>query len=149
MKYFAQQNFSGFKNHIIIIDIDGTLTATTKADVSEVSIKKITELNKHNEVYICSNSPTPGRNEEVAKKVGARIIHPRRKKPSRQIMRDVKNPKKKPILVIGDKYWTDGRFANHIGAKFLKVRRIEIPTDYFFVKLIHRFDDFVSKIFEK
>ncbi len=149
MKYFTQQDFSKIKNHIIIIDIDGTLTASNKSHVSKTAIKQIAQLKKHNEVYICSNKMAPHRNELVAKTVKAKSLQTRYKKPSKKVMRFVKNPKKKPILVIGDKYWTDGRFANQIKGEFLKVKRVELPTDLFAIKLIHKFDDFISKIFEK
>ena len=149
MKYFPQQNFSNLKNHIVIVDIDGTLTDSDKSDMSQATIKKITALKKHNEIYICSNSPDQKRNKLVAKLVKAHFLQSPYKKPNPKIIDFIENTKQKPIIVIGDQYWTDGRFAKYIDAKFIKVKRIKSPGNRPYVKLIHKFDDLMAKIFEK
>jgi hypothetical protein len=51
-----------------------------------------------------------------------------------------------PIVVIGDKYLTDGRFANNVKATFVKVRRIIGTTEGLNVRIAYWIDDLMYRI---
>ena len=45
------------------------------------------------------------------------------------------------LIIIGDKILTDGLFARHIGATFIKVERYKSKKDRLITKIIYRLDD--------
>jgi len=72
--------------------------------------------------------------------LGLKIADMKHKKPSKKILETihVKNPRR--IVVIGDKFLTDGLFAKRIGAKFLMVKRKLSFNEPLLVKAINFID---------
>ncbi|MDP2624836.1 MAG: HAD-IIIA family hydrolase [Candidatus Peregrinibacteria bacterium] len=147
-KFFFDLGVEDLKNKLIILDIDGTLTHDRLAKLEDKTVAKVQELKKHNEIYLCSNRNNHDRNKQVAKEVGVEYLHTNIRKPRKGIMALVPNHEGKDLLVIGDKFLTDGLFARRIGGKFIKVKRIASPNDRLTTRTINWIDDLISKFFK-
>lgn len=141
MKYFSDINTEEIKDRLIILDIDGTIIADGEEIVGERAIAKINDLKRNNKVYLFSNKGNTERNKKIFSTAGISYINSTRRKPSKKVLDSVKNGEKLPILIVGDKFLTDGLFAKNIGADFLKVRRITSVKDDLFFKFLYMFDD--------
>ncbi|MBT5015947.1 hypothetical protein HN748_00045 [Candidatus Peregrinibacteria bacterium] len=147
MKPFAKTDLSKAKGFFVLLDIDGTLTYDSGVKMSEGIQKKVKELKKNNEIFLCSNRNNHQRNWQVAKILGVKYLETNHRKPSQKILKTFKT--KKPLLVIGDKFLTDGMFAKRIGAKLIMVERIRSQKETWISKLIYGIDDFYAKLFMK
>ncbi|OGF64221.1 hypothetical protein A2661_00555 [Candidatus Giovannonibacteria bacterium RIFCSPHIGHO2_01_FULL_45_24] len=127
---FFEELDTPWSSATIFLDIDGTLRPDGDREMSPEVLKKLAELKAKNEVHLISN-----------KSNGA-------KKPSREAAEGVDIAGKK-VVVIGDKFLTDGLFAKNIGAEFIKVRRKISGRENFFVKVTYLIDDFISSILWK
>lgn len=137
------------KNSIIILDIDGTITAT-RSNVIEKNIQNvILGLKKNNSVYLCSNSKIGERNSKMAKMLNVFFLETPFKKPNKKILKFLHNSEEKPLIVIGDKLLTDGIFSKRIKAKFIKVKRIRGNQELLSEKIYFVVDDLVSKFILK
>lgn len=154
MKTFQTLNPKRIRNHVIFLDVDGTLTHDGAVEVDARSLKIIEELKKGNTIYLCSNRKKHARNEAIALKADIPYLKTSMRKPNKKIIelihqKDKKNQKE--FLVIGDKWMTDGLFAKNIGAKLLMVKRLRSPKDWWPVKLSYWLDDLLNRLgfFEK
>lgn len=147
MKAFSELNLEHIRDSIILLDIDGTLTADGKTDIDAATIQNIRRLQTNNAVYLCSNHRNSKRNQTIARRIGASYLDARWPKPSRSILNYIPDSRKKPIVVIGDKFLTDRLFAKRIGATFIKVKRLSDASDRWLIKILYRVDDFFSKSF--
>lgn len=109
------------------MDMDGTLRPDEDLEMSSEVLNKLEELKAKNEVHLTSNK-------------GNKI-----KKPSRKAAEGVDLEDKK-VIVIGDKFLTDGLFAKNIGAEFIKVKRKISGKEALFVKITYLIDDLAWKI---
>lgn len=147
MKYFAELSTEHIKGYLIFLDIDGTLTHERLSAIEAGTIQKVNELKKNNDVYLCSNSRDHRRNRKVADHTQVEYIKTNLRKPNRKILDLIKNPDKKPFMVIGDKFITDGLFARSIGGTFIKVRTVSTYRDGIFMTVVGLIDDLIYKLF--
>ncbi|OGF62464.1 hypothetical protein A2926_01920 [Candidatus Giovannonibacteria bacterium RIFCSPLOWO2_01_FULL_44_40] len=112
---------------VIFLDVDGTLRPDGENDMSPEVLRKLDELKTKNTVHLVSNQDGKA------------------KKPSRKVA-DGTDIAGKKVIVIGDKFLTDGLFAKNIGAEFIKVRRKISGRESFFVKITYLMDDLAWKI---
>jgi predicted HAD superfamily phosphohydrolase YqeG len=115
--------------------------------VEEGIIKQISELKKHNDIVLCSNRNDHNRNGQVAGLTKVPYLHTNLRKPSKRILQLIKNQDKKPLMVIGDKFLTDGLFARGIKAKFIKVKRLTSHRDGLLTQLVYGLDNLAFKLF--
>jgi predicted HAD superfamily phosphohydrolase YqeG len=148
MKLFAELDPSKIKGYFIMLDIDGTLAHDRLSAVEEAIVKQVAALKKNNHIVLVSNRNDHNRNKKVAEMTKVDYLHTNIRKPSRRILKLIKNEGKRPLLMIGDKFLTDGLFAKRVGAKFIKVKRLESHRDSKSLKLINGFDDLVYKFFK-
>lgn len=141
MKTFEDLNTGEVKNHVIILDIDGTLTSDGNSKLSIGVLKKVKHLSKNNRIILFSNKKNHERNREIADICGVEYLQTKLKKPSKAILELIKDLNDKKVLVIGDKFLTDETFAKRISAEFIKVKRVESKNDRFITKLTYIFDD--------
>ena len=126
MRLFSATDFSTYKQHEIILDIDGTLVPDGGEVFAGEVINQVRELAEHNTVHLCSNGGREERDKKFAKLTGATWLSSTAGKPSVKV---VKNsiPFDQPILVIGDKLLTDGLLAKRLkNARFIKVKRLSV-----------------------
>lgn len=141
--FFKDTDFDQIKNKTILLDIDGTLVSDGSLDLEELVVKKLEALAKKNEIYLCSNKKDHSRNEQLAKKLGFHYLRSNLRKPNKKLLSHIPERTHGSFCVIGDKYFTDGRFAKRIGCDFIKVRSIVSKKDPWWVKLTYTLDAFL------
>lgn len=141
--FFSELNTAGIKNKIIILDIDGTLVADSERVISLKTLAKIDELKQNNQVYLSTNSRSIERNKRIESQTRLQIIGKKHKKPNRKILEEIGYVNHENIVVIGDKFLTDGLFGKNIGARFTKVKRITKANDRAVIKIINWVDDLI------
>lgn len=124
---FFEEISAPWEGAVIFLDVDGTLRPDGGEGFEQKVSEKLEGLKAKNTVYLVSN------------KTGAA------KKPGRKVADGV-DLKDKQVIVIGDKFLTDGLFAKNIGAEFIKVKRKISGQEPFLVKITYLIDDFVSAI---
>jgi|GEM_PF-12527 len=130
------------RGFLILLDIDGTIAPDGSASVAPVILQKIAALRSANDVVFCSNKNNcQTRNQNISDQVGISCLNIPHKKPSRKVLDYLPNPRQLPLLVIGDKFLTDGWFAGNIGAKFIKTARLVSPSDTLVVRATYLIDD--------
>lgn len=149
MQYFETLNIEGIQDALILLDIDGTIATDSQTDVSRGVVKKIETLKQQNQIVLCSNSNDHERNHKVAKLLGLKYLETNLKKPRKAILNLVDCTPFTHKIVIGDKLTTDGLFAKNIGARFIKVKRIESKEEDLYTKCIYWVDDLLSKFLVK
>lgn len=126
---------------VIFLDIDGTFTGEGSWDVSEEAFEALKSLKKRNEIYLCSNGKNEARKAHFAKVLGVNQLKTQLRKPDKNIASLVENEKNKPLVVMGNLAFKDGRFAKKIGAQFIKVKTLLGPDDTLFSRFIYWVDD--------
>ncbi|MCX6784804.1 MAG: UbiA prenyltransferase family protein, partial [Candidatus Komeilibacteria bacterium] len=115
--------------------------------LSQGVIAKVDELKNYNRLYFCSNKrAVANRNQELAQLTKVPCLDAPYRKPSAKILKYLDNPERWPLVVIGDKFLTDGLFAKNIGASFVKVQRLLASTDSFITKTAYLVDDFFYQL---
>ncbi len=134
--------FLKIKNHLIFLDIDGTITADNSTEIENKMLYFIENLQKNNKVYLCTNSRNHYRNQQISKITKLEILKTTPKKPSSKILNSLSTVEREmPKIVIGDKFLTDRFFARNIGAEFILVKRILSGNERFLIKTINFIDD--------
>lgn len=141
MTRFADLDTSRFRDSIVIVDIDGTITYDRSAELSPESLRVLRELTAHNRVYLCSNTKDVGRVASLASISGTFHLASPYRKPNRRVLEGVADREGKRVVVIGDKRLTDGLFAKRIGAEFVPVERLTHRSDRSHIALTYRLDD--------
>lgn len=133
------------RDRTILLDIDGVLMADGEDMIHPETRPYIDTLIAHNDVWIVSNTLRAQRRERTAQELNVRWADTPYRKPSKRIMEALQHDSEKPLLVIGDKFFTDGLFAIRIGADalLLKDRRTH-PNDRWYIKLSYILDDLFS-----
>ncbi len=140
-EYFYNLDTLLINNKTIIIDIDGTLVADGKEVVEEKNIEIINILLKSNNLFLCSNKNLSLRNRVISEQTNIPILDTPFKKPNKRIIDSIDISYQNDLVVIGDKYITDGIFARRIGADFIKIKRMRSKKESVATKIIYLFDD--------
>lgn len=126
LKTFLDLDLRRLGGFVILLDIDGTLVADGSQTLPAPVIKKIKELGDKNRVILCSNKRDWERIKKFSQLAGTEFIIGQRK----PWFFGIKKQLKGPLVVIGDKFLTDGLLAKLIGAKFIKVKRIKVVRPF-------------------
>jgi|CryGeyStandDraft_7_1057128.scaffolds.fasta_scaffold02182_7 predicted HAD superfamily phosphohydrolase YqeG len=145
--FFHELDIKEIMNMVVIIDIDATLTDNSSFSISPEVSEKISRLSKHNRVLLLSNKKSGLRNKLLAEKLKVECIETKYCKPNKKILQNIDNLQERPIIVIGNKFLTDGFFTKSIGAKFIKIKRITSPQENIVNRLTYLIDDVLSRIF--
>ncbi len=141
MVFFHELDLATLKKKQIFLDIDGTLLCDAQWNLSANVEKKARELRKWNLIWLCSNGKDKKRNAAVARRLGVKWLDTPFQKPSRKMIPYLPATKGQKRVVIGDRYLTDGLFAERIGAEFIKVSRLRGPTDGWKARWLYVVDD--------
>lgn len=139
--FLTNEKIKGILNSIIILDIDGTITTDSDNNIDKSIIELINELKRKNKIYVCSNSKDSSRNSLIAQIIDVPLIISPYKKPDRKIVKQIDNKDNKKIIVIGDKFLTDGLFCINIKGTFIRVKRLQSGKEKVKIKLINLLDD--------
>lgn len=132
---------------IVFLDIDGTLCGEGGTHPDPAALRALQRLSKKNEIHLCSNGKNLKRNRGMGKLCGVPYLDTRLQKPNKDIATLVSNKKKKPLVVIGNLYFTDGRFAKNIGARFIKVKTLLAPQEPALAHLFYWLDEKLIRFF--
>lgn len=146
-KFFSELDPKNFKDKTIILDIDGTLTQDGSNKLDERVRTMINLLKKKNRIYLFSNKYNKSRVAQFAEKLQINYLHTLRKKPNKKVFESIPQNLRHQLVVIGDKFLTDGLLAKNIAAQFIKVKRITSPHDSLWTRLTYIVDDIASIIF--
>lgn len=149
MTRFIELDPATFKGAVVIVDIDGTLTNDRNTEVDQAAKQQLMAIAKEASVYLCSNSSSTARFWQLAKETGTIYLGTTLRKPDPRILKLIPNIAGKRIIVIGDKYLTDGRFAKKIGAEFVHISRITHESDRTFVTFTYLVDDLFTASLRK
>jgi len=143
--FFHELDVDDISDTTVILDIDGTLTCSSKKEIDEKVIKVIRELQKQNVVYVFSNNYNKNRNREIAKSIDLPYIESPYKKPNKKVLNYIEG-EVCDVIAIGDKYLTDGLFAQFIKAEHIRVKRYRCDKDSIADKLACLLDDVMYTI---
>ena len=123
MKLFSKIKWT-LKNCVIFLDVDGTLVGDGGAKLDKATLKTFSELKKNNTIILCSNSPKKNRTRKLAEELKIAWTKGTFKKPDKRLLDGLRFPRNKKIVVIGNLFCIDGRFAKNIGARFFPVKTL-------------------------
>lgn len=150
--YFSQLPTDDITGSIVLLDIDGTLLPDGETVLDRAVLHAIERLKRSNTVMICSNNDDADRLQAVSQAAGVPLVATAYKKPHVRVLESVARDAEQMVVVIGDKYLTDGRFAAKTRARFIQVKRLRSPRDRWQVKLAYLLDDgvyFVTRFFRQ
>lgn len=138
--FFHDLPTNTLQNTVIFLDIDGTLVSDGTSQIDHAAIHTLNCLRENNDVYLCTNGRDDARNALIETATGLQVINGGLRKPSKKILGRIPGPVTKQLVVIGDKYLTDGIFARRLGAEFIKVKRLR-GDELFSIKASYVLDD--------
>lgn len=142
--YFADLDFGAYPGRTILLDLDGTLVPDNEQAVTPAVAAAVSSLAAGNRVVLLSNKKNHARNRQIAQDLGLDYLATNLRKPDPRLKRLLRaggvNDFSR-LVVVGDKYLTDGLMAKVLGAEFVKVRRLISQTRSWPSRLIDNFDD--------
>jgi len=142
--FFHELDTDSIVDSVVILDIDGTLTCSSQRVVRQEVITVIRALQQRNTVYAFSNNYDGKKSREIAKSIDVPYIDAPHKKPNKKILKYIDETC--PAVAIGDKYLTDGLFAQFIGAHHIRVKRYRCKGDSVADKMACFIDDIAYAI---
>lgn len=143
MQYFSDTKWS-VTDKVILLDVDGTIVADSSCDISRKTYDTVRNLQTVNNIYLCSNSSDHARITKLASMLGVGCIKMKFKKPSVKLLECI--PAGGDIVVVGDKWLTDGLFALNINSSFIKVKTLKNGKEKLVISLINRIDCIFGRI---
>ena len=119
--YFHDLDVSHIHDSVVLLDVDGALCPHNAREIAPAVRRTVERLRASNELYICSNNADRERTAAVAHTLGVPVLAMGGRKPYPDIHTHI--PPNKPVVVIGDKWITDGRQARLAGGHYIRVRR--------------------------
>lgn len=146
--YFWELDPEKIHGRCILLDIDGTLVYASSDHLHPGVYDIVEKLKKNNDIVIFSNGVHKERNYHVAQKLGLPYAHSQWRKPMPFVLRAVPNPDKRPMLIIGDLFLTDGLLALTTGSEYIRVKRYVSEHESRLWRLtLYRADDLIVKTF--
>jgi predicted HAD superfamily phosphohydrolase YqeG len=144
MPFFQDISWSSYAAKDIILDIDGTLVSDSSVEISPATVQTVEQLKQRNRVYACSNSKNRIRNKQIADLLDVPLLDFCRRKPFREAIGERSDFN--DILVIGDKWLTDGLLAVNLEAEFCKVDTVSDGRETLYIRLVNFFDALLGNI---
>jgi len=147
--FFAELDVSALRDCLVALDIDGTLGPHGCEELAPGILQQIAILVVGgNLVRLVSNNTDSGRAKRLAAILGVEVAESAHYKPDPRALGDVpEHLKERPLVVIGDKVLTDGRFAKRLGARFYKVKIVRSDDDPWSVRTHYALDWLVRPFF--
>jgi predicted HAD superfamily phosphohydrolase YqeG len=138
--HFSEIPAESLRGSIVVLDVDGTLVPDCGTDLPKETADALTTLSSVATVYLCSNAQSPVRLDAFGSVTGANVVHTSYKKPSLKVLTGIPLPEGKRVVVIGDRYLTDGLLAKRLGAEFIMVKRLRDNRERLFVRILYVLD---------
>lgn len=143
-KYFYQLDSSEFSDHIILLDVQGTLIGANHWHIDERTLKTARGFAVNNQIYLLSNYKNIHKIALVAKQLGVPYIKSPLYKPDKRLLECIPNTENKKMVMIGDLFLTDVLFSKTTGMRGIHVRHMRHKSDTFIVKVLYCIDDAVA-----
>lgn len=137
-----------FSQTLVLLDIDGTLVNDGDVSLSAPVLSKLDEIKRNNIVKICSNKRDEKRREKFEKLTGIEYLDSSYKKPNKKIA-SLFSSGGRSVIVIGDKFLTDGLLATRISARFIKVERKSNGKESLLIRFSYMIDNTASFFLKK
>lgn len=141
MKRFADLNPEDFRGATVFLDVDGTLVPDGEEEPAPAEARILSVLAREAQVYLIA-SKGYHRVPLIAKKFGGEAVVTGYLKPSKKVIMGIAVPRWSRV-VIGDKVMTDGWFAARIGARFVRVDRLETGEESLMVTCLYAADSVI------
>ncbi len=139
IRHFHELDVSQIRGAVVLLDIDGSLLPDGERQVTQETRCVVEELRRDNEVYLCTNSRDHTRNKALAEDLGLPLIGEGVRKPSRKILRELRGDR--PVVVVGDKWITDGRQALVSRGSYVRVLRHRHGRESIATRCAYALDD--------
>lgn len=134
------------RNSVIFLDIDGTLVPDSADRAGDWAVKMVEELKKNgNVIVLVTNSRRYDRNRIIAHQLSLSIATEQYRKPLKRAAGEYLSAGSE-MVVVGDKWVTDGLFARNIGAGFIKAQRLSAGTEGVATKLAYLIDNIIGRL---
>lgn len=140
--FFHEIAIGSISDSIVILDIDGTLTCSSRCSIDKRVLDVVQVLQENNTVYVFSNNYNGARSRKIAADLNLPYIESPHKKPNRRVLNYIAE-RGCPVVAIGDKYLTDGLLAQFAQAHHIRVKRYRCKDDSFVDRAACLFDDCV------
>jgi predicted HAD superfamily phosphohydrolase YqeG/glycosyltransferase involved in cell wall biosynthesis len=145
--YFKELVVAPIQQSIIILDIDGTLLADNEEILDAQTTQVVKQLvAQGNQIYLVSNgfSHNKERNTSIASGLGVTFFPTEYKKPLKISVLPIIAAATKPVIVIGDKFLTDGLLAVNLGVPFVEVRSLRSGKEPAYSKVAYALDAMIK-----
>ena len=131
---FSLQRFATLPRSLFIIDIDGTLVPDDESEPDMDTRHAMEILTRSHAACIASNGKNTKRNKDIARLFGIPYIAGT--KPFGAVATAIRKHNKDnlPIVVVGDRYLTDGLLALRLQALFIPVRALHSTNETAYVR---------------
>lgn len=148
--YFRDLTVELIQQSIILLDIDGTLLPDGAQELDElttIAVKKLAAQN--NTIYLVSNgfSHKLERNRSIAKQLNITYYETPYKKPLKMAVLPLIKDTEVPVVVIGDKFITDGLLAINLRVPYIPIRSLRSSSDPVYSRIGYLIDAVGEKLF--
>lgn len=144
MKYFRELNLNILKDKVVILDVDGTITYDKEQEVGhleKLQLEKLKDIVQN--VFLVSNGDKD-RTKKMAE-IHEILCHiSEYQKPHRKVLHAFPHVVKSDLVILGDKFLTDGLLALQAGIPFLHVKSLVRGSEPMFDKLVFYIDDLIG-----
>lgn len=144
LPFFEELDMRTLRGYRVLLDVDGTLVADGGHSLDPRVFTCAQTLAHTNTVALHSNKRSDARLQTLARAIGASPLLGVSRKPSMGILRHIPDDGR-PLIVIGDKWMTDGWFARRVSARFIRVRRKISSRDSIVARLAYAIDDLLGR----
>lgn len=137
-RYFRDLPLTELSGATVVLDVDGTLLPDRDIRLHASVREHLALLASSARVYLASNARGGARLDALASGMPVRVIRSRHRKPDTRVLRDLEQAG--PLIVVGDKYLTDGLLAAFLKARFIKVRPLMSGGERLSVRLAYLLD---------
>jgi decaprenyl-phosphate phosphoribosyltransferase len=112
-----------FDGCAVVLDVDGTLLPDGEQMVGAAVAARVAEIAARNVIYLASNKRDAARLKALAARLGVRHLPRRHRKPSVRVLDEMAaEDRARPLVVVGDRWLTDGLLAARVGGRFFRVQ---------------------------
>lgn len=148
MKYFRELNLEILRDKVVVLDIDGTICYDKHHTIEEkeqIQLDKLKDVSQN--IFLVSNGDKT-RTQELAQLHEIMSHISEYQKPHRKVLHAFPHVDKNDIVVVGDKFVTDGLLAIQTGVPFLHVKSLVRESEGVWNRFVFWTDDMVGTCYE-
>lgn len=139
---FAEWAAQAPRGRVIVLDIDGTLVPAGSAAVEARVLRAVLSLKEGNTVYLFSNKGLAQRDARLSAMLDIPLIESPYRKPDPRVIAHLPLG----VMVVGDKWLTDGLLAWRAGGEYVRVSRVADADEPWSDRWRNALDDIVGEM---